>query len=152
MKNKRIFIIINLLYILIPLLILVFPILFQYKFYFLTIFGLLIYFMARKSGISNEELGIKKDNIFSSILNNLSICIISIIIIILMRIIGLNKFTPNETIYFYLFYIFVSCPLQEFLYREYLVVMIMGKIIFYCYHHLCTLLYTLFIKILLQLF
>lgn len=117
MKNKRIFIIINLLYILIPLLILVFPILFQYKFYFLTIFGLLIYFITRKSGISNEELGIKKDNIFSSILNNLPICIISIIIIILMRIIGLNKFTPNETIYFYLFYIFVSCPLQEFLYR-----------------------------------
>lgn len=117
MKNKRLFIIINLLYILIPLLILVFPILFQYKFYFLTIFGLLIYFITRKSGISNEELGIKKDNIFSSILNNLPICIISIIIIILMRIIGLNKFTPNETIYFYLFYIFVSCPLQEFLYR-----------------------------------
>ena len=84
MKNKRLFIIINLLYILIPLLILVFPILFQYKFYFLTIFGLLIYFITRKSGISNEELGIKKDNIFSSILNNLPICIISIIIIILI--------------------------------------------------------------------
>lgn len=117
MKNKKIFIIINLLYILIPLLILIFPILFKYKFYILLIFGILIYFIARKSGIKNKDLGIQKKNITKSLLSNLPICVVSIIIIFLMKILGLNKFTPNETLYFYLFYIFVSCPLQEFLYR-----------------------------------
>lgn len=117
MKKKKLFIIINFIYILIPLLILIFPILFQYKFYILTIFGILIYFIVRKSGIKNKELGIEKRNIIKSILSNLPICVVSIMIILLIRILGLNKFTPNETVYFYLFYIFISCPLQEFLYR-----------------------------------
>ncbi len=117
MKRKELFIIINLIYILIPFLILIFPVLFQYKFYILTILGLLIYFILRKFGIKNEELGIKRGNIVNSILNNLPICVVSIIIIFLIKILGFDKFTPNETMYFYVFYIFVSCPLQEFLYR-----------------------------------
>ena len=117
MKRKELFIIINLIYILIPFLILIFPVLFQYKFYILTILGLLIYFILRKFGIKNEELGIKRENIVNSILNNLPICVVSIIIIFLIKILGFDKFTPNETMYFYVFYIFVSCPLQEFLYR-----------------------------------
>lgn len=117
MKKKTLFIIINFMYILIPILILCFPFLFRYKFYILTIVGILIYFIIRKFGITNKDLGIKKDNIIKSILNNLPICIISIIIIILMRVLNLNKFSPNETFYFYLFYVLVSCPLQEFLYR-----------------------------------
>ena len=54
--------------------------------------GILIYFIIRKFGITNKDLGIKKDNIIKSILNNLPICIISIIIIILMRVLNLNKF------------------------------------------------------------
>ena len=29
----------------------------------------------------------------------------------------LDKYNPNETILFYIFYIFISCPIQEFLYR-----------------------------------
>ncbi len=117
MKTKKLFIVISFLYILVPLLILIFPVLFQYKFYILTIFGILIYFVVRKFGISNKDLGIKKTNIIKSILSNLPICVVSIMIILLIRILGLNKFTPNETVYFYLFYIFISCPLQEFLYR-----------------------------------
>lgn len=56
MKNKKIFIVINTLYILVPLSILIFQQLFKYKFYILVIFGILIYFWLRKNNISNEEI------------------------------------------------------------------------------------------------
>ena len=62
MKNKRLFIAINFLYVIIPLLILLFPKLFQYKFHILVIFGIIIYFLMRTIGISNAELGITKQN------------------------------------------------------------------------------------------
>lgn len=117
MKNRKLFIIINFLYLAIPLLILFFPILFRYKFYILVLFGIIIYFLIKANNISNDEIGITKNNIFKSFVNNLPIISVSIFIIILMRILNLNKFTPNENIYFYLFYIFISCPIQEFLYR-----------------------------------
>ena len=117
MKNRKLFIIINFLYLAIPLLILFFPILFRYKFYILVSFGIIIYFLIKANNISNDEIGITKNNIFKSFINNLPIISVSIFIIILMRILNLNKFTPNENIYFYLFYIFISCPIQEFLYR-----------------------------------
>lgn len=117
MKNRKLFIIINFLYLAIPLLILFFLILFRYKFYILVLFGIIIYFLIKANNISNDEIGITKNNIFKSFINNLPIISVSIFIIILMRILNLNKFTPNENIYFYLFYIFISCPIQEFLYR-----------------------------------
>ena len=116
MKNKKIFIVINTLYILVPLSILIFQQLFKYKFYILVTFGILIYFWLRKNNISNEDLGITKRNIANSLISNLPI-IISVSIIILMKFLNINKFVPSETIYFYLFYIFISCPIQEFLYR-----------------------------------
>lgn len=117
MKNKKIFIVINALYILVPLSILIFQQLFKYKFYILVTFGILIYFWLRKNNISNEDLGITKRNIANSLISNLPIIIISVSIIILMKFLNINKFVPSETIYFYLFYIFISCPIQEFLYR-----------------------------------
>ena len=117
MKNKKIFIVINTLYILVPLSILIFQQLFKYKFYILVTFGILIYFWLRKNNISNEDLGITKRNIANSLISNLPIIIISVSIIILMKFLNINKFVPSETIYFYLFYIFISCPIQEFLYR-----------------------------------
>ena len=108
MKNKKIFIVINTLYILVPLSILIFQQLFKYKFYILVTFGILIYFWLRKNNISNEDLGITKRNIANSLISNLPIIIISVSIIILMKFLNINKFVPSETIYFYLFYIFIS--------------------------------------------
>lgn len=119
MKNKKIFIIINTLYVIVPLLILIFPHLFKYKLYILVTFGILIYFWLRKNNISNEDLGITNRNITNSLISNLPIIIISISIITLMKFLNINKFVPSETIYFYLFYIFISCPIQEFLYRSF---------------------------------
>ena len=117
MKNKILFIFILAIYILLPILILYNPILFQYKFYILTVFGLLIYILLRVNYVSNKDLGISKENILKSLKRNIPIVLLFIVIIIIFRIYNLNKYTPTETIYFYLFYIFISCPIQEFLYR-----------------------------------
>ena len=95
MKNRKLFIIINFLYLAIPLLILFFPILFRYKFYILVLFGIIIYFLIKANNISNDEIGITKNNIFKSFINNLPIISVSIFIIILMRILNLNKVTPK---------------------------------------------------------
>ena len=95
MKNKRLFIAINFLYVIIPLLILLFPKLFQYKFHILVIFGIIIYFLMRTIGISNAELGITKQNTLKSLMTNLPLIVVAIFIILLMRLLNLNKFISN---------------------------------------------------------
>ncbi len=117
MKNKLLFLIILIIYILLPIIILINNYLFEYKFYILTLVGISIYLLFKINKIPNKLIGIKKENILLSIKRNIPIVILSIIIIIILKIFNINKYNPTETIYFYLFYIFISCPIQEFLYR-----------------------------------
>ena len=116
-KNKILPFIILAIYIILPIIIFYNESLFKYKFYILTIVGLLIYLILRIAKISNKELGIKKKDILKSIKRNLPIIIILIILVLAFKILKFDKYTPNESIFFYLFYIFISCPIQEFLYR-----------------------------------
>lgn len=116
MKKKSLLLIIISIYIIVPLIILINNKLYNYKFYILTIIGILVYLIMRLNKITNNELGINT-NIKSSIKNNLPIILLFCVIILLLKIFGVNKYNPNESIYFYLFYIFISCPIQEFLYR-----------------------------------
>ena len=117
MKNKILLLLISCLYIGIPILILFVPKLYDLKFYILTIVGILIYGSFRICKISNKELGITKFNLFMSIKRNLPLIILFIGIIIIFKIFGIAKYNTTETILFYLFYVFISCPIQEFLYR-----------------------------------
>ena len=117
MKNKILLISILLVYILVPILILFNSFLYEIKFYILTGLGLIIFLILKLLKISNKELGITKDNLLKSIKRNLILIVISILIIIILKIFHIDKYNPNETIWFYLFYIFISCPIQEFLYR-----------------------------------
>lgn len=116
MKNRILFTIMLIIYITIPLLILFIPKLYDLKFYILTILGILIYIAFRLFNIKHEDIGINK-NIINSIKRNLSLIMIAIIVIIILKVIGIDRYNPDENIYFYLFYIFISCPIQEFLYR-----------------------------------
>lgn len=117
MKNKVLLLIIISIYILLPILILLFPLLYNIKFYLLTIFGILIYLLMRLSKISNTNLGIKKESLLISIKRNIPLIILFIVIIVIYTLYFNRRFIPDENIYFYLFYIFISCPIQEFLYR-----------------------------------
>ena len=117
MKNKLLLVSILVIYILVPTLILFNSYLYDIKFYLLTGIGLLIFLLMKLFKVKNKDLGITRDNLFKSIKRNLILIILFIIIIIIFKILHLDKYNPNETILFYIFYIFISCPIQEFLYR-----------------------------------
>lgn len=116
-KDKILFCLILIIFILIPVIIYFSPLLFKYKFFLLTIIGLVIYFVLRIVGVSNETLGISKKNTLKSLKRNIPIIVIFIIMIFIVKLMGIDRFIPNESFLFYIFYIFVSCPIQEFLYR-----------------------------------
>ena len=117
MKNKLLLILILLIYLLVPILILYNSYLFKIKFYILTIIGVIIFILMKVFNIKNKDLGINKNNILKSIKRNLLLIIVSIIIIIIFKLLHIDKYNSNESIFFYIFYILISCPIQEFLYR-----------------------------------
>ena len=117
MKNKVLLIIVLLIYILTPIIILLNDYLYRIKFYILTIIGIIMFILIKLFKIKYKNIGITKENTLKSIKRNLIIIIVSIIIIFIMKLLHIDKYNSNETIYFYLFYIIISCPIQEFLYR-----------------------------------
>lgn len=116
MKNKLLLAGILMVYILVPILILFNDYLYDIKFYLLTGIGLGIFLLMKVFNISNKELGITKKNLLESIKRNLVFVILCIIIILIFKLFHMDKYNPNETLLFYAFYIFISCPIQEFLY------------------------------------
>ena len=117
MKNKLLLSIILIIYTLFPILIFFNDYLFKIKFYILTILGLVIFLIMKLFKVSNKELGISKDNLLKSIKRNILFIIGCIFIIIIFKVFHMDRYNSDETIYFYIFYILISCPLQEFLYR-----------------------------------
>lgn len=117
MKNKILFLIIILIYVSVPILILFNQSLYNIKFYLLTIIGIIIYMLLKLFNISNRKLGITKNNLVNSLKRNLPLTLLFVAIVIVSKLFHIDKYTPNETIFFYIFYIFISCPIQEFLYR-----------------------------------
>lgn len=117
-KNDKILLfIIILIYIALPVLICQSRFLFNIKFYLLTVIGILIFCLLKIFKIPNNYLGLTKNNYIKSLKRNLPVIIICIILIVIVKFLPYNRFTPNETIVFYIFYILISCPIQEFLYR-----------------------------------
>ncbi len=117
MKNKLLFSVVILIYLIIPILILFNDNLCNYKFYILTIIGSLLFLIFKIMKIKGEYLGITKKNAINSIKRNSWLIIIFVVAIIIIYLSGMSKYTPNESIWFYPFYIFISVPIQEFLYR-----------------------------------
>ena len=117
MKNKVLLSSILVIYILLPILILFNNYLYDVKFYLLTGIGLGVFLLMKVFNISNKELGITKQNLWKSIKRNLILIALCVIIILILKLLHVDKYNPNETLYFYIFYIFISCPIQEFLYR-----------------------------------
>ena len=93
------------------------PLFFKNKFIILNIGGILIYTILRLSGFNNSSLGIKPAKTTQSIRDISVITLILIVIGIILSSFKISRFQPSETLSFYLFYIFVSSPIQEFLYR-----------------------------------
>ena len=117
MKNKLLLSSILTIYILVPLLIFFNSYLYDIKFHLLTIIGLVIFILLKLFKVSNKELGITKQNLWKSTKRNLILILLCAIIILVFKMFHIDKYNPNETLLFYAFYIFISCPVQEFLYR-----------------------------------
>lgn len=101
-------------YIGLPTFILVGILPFDFKFYFLTISAMLTYAFARGLGISNTEMGITKINCKKSIVTVLPITIIFALAGIVIWALGYSRIVPNESMYFFVFYILMSSPVQDF--------------------------------------
>lgn len=117
MKNRILLFIILLIYIILPILIYFFDILFNIKFYLLTIIGVLVFGLMKLFKVTNDYIGITQTSLIKSVKRNILFIIICIVAIIIIKLLSLERFIPNETLTFYIFYILVSCPIQEFLYR-----------------------------------
>lgn len=118
LKNGMFYILLFSIYLLLPFFIFINVISFDFKFYALTIGGVLVFLLMKWYGCKNEDMGISQKNIVLSIKNTQALTGILFLSGILLFIFGKGqRFNINEDGSFFLFYIFISCPIQEFLYR-----------------------------------
>ncbi len=104
-------------YIMLPILIYFNIIDFKYKFIVLTIGGIATYVVFRLLKFSNKDLGINNLHLKKSLFDVLPITITVALLTIILYFIGYSRMIVNEDIFFVFFYIFISCPIQELLYR-----------------------------------
>jgi len=109
------------LYIAPVLLILINIIPFQYRFMILITTGLIIIVLAAFNKISKTEAGFNHKSLVPAIKDIIPATVICVFLSILYyKIYGTRVDNSSIPLYFYIFYILVSAPLQEFLYRSYL--------------------------------
>lgn len=104
-------------YLVIPLLIFFGIIAFEYKFIVLVVYGILSYAILRLNGVDKAKLGLTVENWQSSLLSVVGLTLLFVVLALLAYRFGYARFQPTETVLFYLFYVFISSPIQEFLYR-----------------------------------
>lgn len=95
---------------------------FEYRFLVLTVATILLLFTKPDSKTTLSDLGIKKSGSVVSIVTVLPTTLALLGgVLLLSQMIDIDRIdNSNLTISFYLFYIFISCPLQEFAYRGHL--------------------------------
>lgn len=105
----------------IPVLLLLFSVIpYQYRFHVLELTTLVLLVYAKFSKISFRQLGFRMDNIQVSILNLVPVTLGLSTVMLLVYFFDKSKPTLYGTILFYLFYVFISSPSQEFIYRGFL--------------------------------
>lgn len=95
---------------------------FEYRFYVLLIATIVVFIYTRLMGVFLSELGWRKKNLKISFLKILPMTLSLSLVMLLFYFLGWIRSTENQQIswLFYLFYVFISCPSQEFLYRGFL--------------------------------
>jgi membrane protease YdiL (CAAX protease family) len=94
---------------------------FGFRFITLVIVGLLIILSAFLRRVSLSETGFNQHNLIPALKNILPITLICTVLSILYyHFYGARIDNSGIPIYFYAFYILLSAPLQEFLYRSYI--------------------------------
>lgn len=104
-------------YVGLPVLILLGAIPFDLKFVALTVGGLTTYALFRLAGYSNSSLGLTAKRAGRSLVRVAPLTVLLLVAALVLYFVGYSRIDPNEDWLFFLFYIFISCPVQEFLYR-----------------------------------
>jgi len=119
MKKKTFIIIVSIItYILIPTLVLYNVIDFECRFNVLILVGALSYLIAIKLNYKDKDMGITKNNIIKSIKRVLPVTLLILICTLVYYFFGFSNYSNTNKISFYIFYILISCPIQELLYRS----------------------------------
>lgn len=116
-KNTLLFVFTLMVYIGLPICILLGLISFDHKFYALTIGAFVVYVVFRLAGYTNEEMGVTVKNWKCSLRRIAPFTIVLLAMGFYLLLSGRSRITPNEHWTFFIFYVFISSPVQEFLYR-----------------------------------
>ena len=104
-------------YLTLPILICIGIIPWSMKFAALVVGAVMMYIVMRILGHTHSDIGITRQRTIYSLKTVLPITIILIIAAGLFLLLGKPRFSPAEGIGFYVFYILISCPAQELLFR-----------------------------------
>ncbi|QJU07764.1 CPBP family intramembrane metalloprotease [Candidatus Saccharibacteria bacterium oral taxon 488] len=104
-------------YLMLPILICIGVIPWNMKFVALIVGAVMMYILMRILGNTHSDIGITRQRTIYSLKTVLPITIILIIAAGLFLLLEKPRFSPTEGIGFYVFYILISCPAQELLFR-----------------------------------
>lgn len=104
-------------YLMLPILICIGVIPWNMKFVALIVGAVMMYILMRILGHTHSDIGITRQRTIYSLKTVLPITIILIIAAGLFLLLEKPRFSPTEGIGFYVFYILISCPAQELLFR-----------------------------------
>ncbi|MGB7439857.1 MAG: CPBP family intramembrane glutamic endopeptidase [Coleofasciculaceae cyanobacterium] len=108
-------------YILPPIAIVLNWIPFSFRFILLTSVAPLMFFFRPSNHTKNIDLGITKRKLRESIFAIIPITLLLALPIVILSLLNEPRVDNSGlSIYFYLFYVLISCPFQEFAYRGYL--------------------------------
>lgn len=104
-------------YLMLPVLICIGIIPWNIKFVALVVGAVMMYIVMRILGHTHSDIGITRQRTIYSLKTVLPITIVLIIAAGLFLLLEKPRFSPTEGIGFYVFYILISCPAQELLFR-----------------------------------
>ena len=104
-------------YLMLPILICIGVIPWNMKFVALIVGAVMMYILMRILGNTHSDIGITRQRTIYSLKTVLPITIILIIAAGLFLLLEKPRFSPTEGVGFYVFYILISCPAQELLFR-----------------------------------
>ena len=104
-------------YLTLPILICIGIVPWSMKFAALVVGAVMMYIVMRILGHTHSDIGITRQRTIYSLKTVLPITIALIIAAGLFLLLGKPRFSPTEGIGFYVFYVLISCPAQELLFR-----------------------------------
>lgn len=104
-------------YLMLPILICIGVIPWNMKFVALIVGAVMMYILMRILGHTHSDIGITRQRAIYSLRTVLPITVALIIAAGLFLLLEKPRFSPTEGIGFYVFYILISCPAQELLFR-----------------------------------